>query len=110
MRALWGEARRGVDIVGPLMRDRTRAGASFGLLVLLLPLLCAVMTVRAAAPVLFDPIFQPFASSIGVDILGLPISPVITRDGMRYQYTERTRLEVPVAGGPVQLSRAGAIL
>lgn len=96
--------------MGIFIGNRRRAGASFGLLVLLLPLLCSIVTVRAAAPVSFDPIFQPFASSIGADILGLPISRVITRDGMRYQYTERARLEAPVNGGPVQLARAGAIL
>lgn len=92
------------------MRGGARRGAAFGLFVLLFPLLCSVVTVRAAAPFLLDPIFQPFASSIGTDILGLPISPVITRDGMRYQYTERARLEMPANGGVVQLARAGAIL
>ncbi|MCA1724364.1 MAG: hypothetical protein LC748_09005, partial [Thermomicrobia bacterium] len=96
--------------MGSLVRARVRRGASFGLFVVLFPMLCSLVTVRAAAPFLLDPIFQPFASSIGTDILGLPISLVITRDGMRYQYTERTRLEAPVNGGSVQLTRAGAIL
>jgi len=103
-------ARRGVGIVGSLMSRRARRGTLFGLLTLLFPVLCSLVTVHAAAPFALDPIFQPFASSIGSDILGLPISPVITRDGMRYQYTERARLETPVNGGPVQLTRAGAIL
>ncbi|MCA1666456.1 MAG: beta-galactosidase, partial [Thermomicrobia bacterium] len=96
--------------MGALRRNGTRRAASLGLFVLLFPLLCSVMTVRAAAPILFDPLFQPFASTVGTDILGLPISPIITRDGMHYQYTERARLEAPVSGGPVQLTRAGAIL
>ncbi len=96
--------------MGTLMRKRARRGASLGLFVLLFPMLCSLVTVHAAALLLLDPIFQPFASSIGADILGLPISPVITRDGMRYQYTERARLEAPVNGGSVQLTRAGAIL
>lgn len=96
--------------MGSQMRRRARRSAPFSVLLLLFPLLCSVAAVHAAAPLALDPIFQPFASSIGPDILGGPISPVITRDGMRYQYTERARLEVPVHGGPVQLSRAGAIL
>lgn len=96
--------------MGAIIRNRARRGAFFALLVLLFPLLCPVVTVRAAAPFVLDPIFQPFANSIGTDILGLPISPIITRDGMQYQYTQRARLEVPMNGGPVQLTRAGSIL
>ncbi|MDQ6603570.1 MAG: cellulase family glycosylhydrolase [Chloroflexota bacterium] len=92
------------------MRKRARLGGVFSLLVLLFPLLCSLATVRAAGPFVFDPLFQPFASGVGTDTLGLPISALITRDGMRYQYTERARLEMPVNGGTVQLARAGAIL
>lgn len=93
------------------MRGRARVSVALSLLVLCLPLICPVLTVHAAVSLAFDPVFQPFASTIGPDILGLPISPIITRDGMRYQYTERMRLETPVTGnGPVQLARIGAIL
>jgi hypothetical protein len=78
--------------------------------VLLLPLGCSFVSVRAA-PLAFDPIFSPFVSTIGPDISGTPISPVIARDGMRYQYTQYGRLETPTGGdGTVQLSPAGVIL
>jgi polysaccharide biosynthesis protein PslG len=96
--------------VGASVEKRARRGVSCTLFVLLLPFICSIVTVRAA-PLALDPIFQPFASAIGQDFLGLPISPLITRDGMRYQYTERARLETPATGnGPVQLARAGSIL
>ncbi len=95
--------------MGSLWRARARWGAAFSWIVLCLPFFCAVVTVHAA-PLTFDPLFQPFATTIGPEILGLPISSIITRDGMRYQYTERARLEIPMGGGPVQITRAGAIL
>ncbi len=96
--------------MGLSAEKHARRGVSFALFLLLVPFLCSLVTVRAA-PLALDPVFQPFASAIGQDFLGLPISPVLTRDGMRYQYTERARLETPASGnGPVQLARAGAIL
>jgi hypothetical protein len=96
--------------VGSSAQNRARRGVPFILFVLVLPFLGPVLTVHAARFGL-DPIFQPFATTVGPEILGLPISPVITRDGMRYQYTERARLEIPASGnGPVQLARAGSIL
>jgi hypothetical protein len=96
--------------VGSLAEKRARRGVSFSFCVLLLPFICSIVTVHAA-PLALDSIFQPFARTVGEDFLGLPISPLITRDGMRYQYTERARLETPVTGnGPVQLARAGSIL
>ncbi|MCA1667226.1 MAG: hypothetical protein LC793_07480 [Thermomicrobia bacterium] len=96
--------------MGSLAQKGMRRGVSFTFFLLVLPFLCSIVTVRAA-PLALDPVFQPFASAIAPDILGLPISPVVVRDGMRYQYTERARLETPATGnGPVQLARIGAIL
>jgi len=96
--------------VGLSVVKRARRGAVFGLIALLLPCLLSGMTVHAAPGFAFDPVFLPFARIIGNETIGASISPVIMRDGMRYQYTERARLETPMSGGPVQLSRAGAIL
>lgn len=96
--------------MGSLAIQRARWGVRISLWLLLFPSLLSLVTVRAAGPLAFDPTFQPFVSTVGDEIVGAPISSVIVRDGMRYQYTERNRLEMPVNGGPVQLARAGAIL
>jgi hypothetical protein len=75
-----------------------------------LPLCSSLVSVRAA-PLTFDAVFAPFVTTIGQDIAGAPISPVIARDGMRYQYTQYGRLEIAASGGgTAQLSPAGVIL
>ena len=94
------------------MQEKRRApcGALVIVCVWLLPLWGAAAPPVAAAPLSYDAAFSPFVAAIGANLLGVPISPVIARAGMRYQYTERGRLETPASGGAVQLSRAGAIL
>lgn len=97
--------------MGSFVVKRVRRGALLSLVMLFVSLLCPLVTVHAVAALAFDPAFLPLANAVGVDIVGAPISTVITRDGMRYQYTERTRLEMPLSGDAVpQLTRAGAIL
>lgn len=53
--------------------------------------------------------FEGFVRFVGAETIGPPISPVMERDGMRMQYFERVRLDLP-PGKPVELARAGATL
>ncbi len=91
-----------------------RRAAWVQLVALLLTVIVPSVQIGAATapPIPLDPAFAAFVSGVGADILGAPITPVILRDGKRYQYLERGRLDAPITNGDnaVQLANAGTVL